>query len=269
MEKEGNKAASAASAVLHAEKAEAEASVTASVVEQLVKEPSVEEPEVEDLKKGGAEEMVAVADLEKGVGVVAREDLEKPEAETVVGEEGGAGVAAPVLPDLVDQKAEVEAEAEVMVAEEGVAVDGPPVVADDRKGKEEVVMPEAEVEDAYTAWVAGGKKRKFGDLGEPVYPSDSEGSLDYDSTDSDKSVDKRNVGSFKRKLLEQLRGGSLRYLKYGHYTCLWHARKPKCGSKKNLKQHATELSRTGTSARIRARIRVELLHLAGKPPLPF
>jgi hypothetical protein len=97
MEKEGSKAASA---VPHAEKAKAEASVTASVVEQLVKEPSVEKPEVEDLKKADAEEEVAVADLEKGVGVVAGEDLEKPEAAAEVGEEGGAGVAAPVLADL-------------------------------------------------------------------------------------------------------------------------------------------------------------------------
>jgi hypothetical protein len=62
----------------------------ASVVEQLVKEPSVEEAEVEDLKKADTEEVVAVAYLEKGVGVVAGEDMEKPEAEAMVGEEGGA-----------------------------------------------------------------------------------------------------------------------------------------------------------------------------------
>jgi hypothetical protein len=85
--------------------------------------------------------------------------------------------------------------------------------------------------------------------------------LQYDSTESAESVDKRNVGSFKRKLLEQLRVGSLRYVKRGHYTCPWHTRKPKCGTKKNLKQHARELSRTGTSARIRAQHEVLLVVL--------
>jgi hypothetical protein len=65
-------------------------------------------------------------------------------------------VAAPVLADLgkaEEDLVEQKAEAEVMVAEKGVAIDGPPVVADSRKGKEEEVLPEAELEDAYTAWV--------------------------------------------------------------------------------------------------------------------
>jgi hypothetical protein len=85
---------------------------------------------VEDLKEGGAQGLVAAA------------DLEKPEAEAAVVEEGGVGAAAPVLADIVDQKAE---------AEEGVAVRGS---ADAGKGKEEVVVREAEVEDPYTAWVS-------------------------------------------------------------------------------------------------------------------
>jgi hypothetical protein len=128
MEKEGSKAASASSAafaVLHAEKAEAEASATASEAELLVKEP-----EVEDLKEGGAQGLVAAADLWKS------------EAEAAVVAEGVAGAATPVLADDVDQKAE---------AEEGVAVRGP---ADAGKGKEEVVVREAEVEDPYRAWVS-------------------------------------------------------------------------------------------------------------------
>jgi hypothetical protein len=127
--------------VLHAEKKEGV-------------EPSVEEPE--DLNKADAEAVVAVADLEKGIADVAGEDLEKGEAEAVVAEDGGVGVAAPVLADLakteedtVDQKAE----AEFVVTKEGDAVGAVLVVADIGKGKEEEVVPEAEVEDGYTAWV--------------------------------------------------------------------------------------------------------------------
>jgi hypothetical protein len=76
--------------------------------------------------------------------------------------------------------------------------------------------------------------------------------MQYDSIDFAESMDKHNVGSFKHKLLEQLWGGSLGYLKHVRYTCSWNARKLKCGTKKNLKQHAAELCHTGTSARIRA-----------------
>jgi hypothetical protein len=65
------KAALAASMVLHAEKAEAEAAVEASVLHAEKKEGV--EPEVEDLKKAEA----VVAYLEKGVADVAGEDTEK------------------------------------------------------------------------------------------------------------------------------------------------------------------------------------------------
>jgi hypothetical protein len=69
--------------VLHAQKPEADASATASDVQKLLKEPSVQNPELEYLKKGDAREVVAVPDLENGVGVVAREHLAKLEAHFV------------------------------------------------------------------------------------------------------------------------------------------------------------------------------------------
>ncbi|KAK1696671.1 hypothetical protein QYE76_013368 [Lolium multiflorum] len=268
-----------------APKAEAEASATASEAEQLVKEP-----EVEDLKEGGAQGLVAAA------------DLEKPEAEAAVVEEGGAGAAAPVLADIVDQKAE---------AEEGVAVRGP---ADAGKGKEEVVVREAEVEDPYTAWAGEGSRKRKREEEEPVPPpiqelepvpppiqeeevavpppiqeeedplpapavpapavpappvpapyeelEDSDGSLEYDSQDSSESVDSRNIGSFKRKLLQKLEAGDLPFKKRGRYFCPWHKVKPRDGKLHSLRQHCEELAHTGTSKQIRAEHQGLLMVLA-------
>ncbi|KAM0837168.1 hypothetical protein ACQ4PT_061843 [Festuca glaucescens] len=82
--------------------------------------------------------------------------------------------------------------------------------------------------------------------------SSSDGSLEYDSTESTKTMDRRNVGSFTRKTLAQLWGGSLRYVKHGRYTCPWHGVKPRCGTLKNLAQHAKDLACSGKSERIRA-----------------
>ncbi|KAM0900911.1 hypothetical protein ACQ4PT_020328 [Festuca glaucescens] len=96
------------------------------------------------------------------------------------------------------------------------------------------------------------KKRKFAMLAPYASDESSDGSLEYDSEDSAESVDKRNVCSFTRKLLQKLEDGTLSYVKGRRYFCPWHFMKPKGGELVNLVQHARELSKTGSSQQIKA-----------------
>ncbi|KAM0832613.1 hypothetical protein ACQ4PT_064786 [Festuca glaucescens] len=86
----------------------------------------------------------------------------------------------------------------------------------------------------------------------------------YDSTESAETVDRRNVGCFTRKMLAQLRGGNLRYVKRGCYSCPWHPIKPRCGNMRNLAQHAREFARSESSQRVRAQHEALLVVLEEK-----
>jgi hypothetical protein len=88
--------------------------------------------------------------------------------------------------------------------------------------------------------------------------------VQYDSQESAESVDNRNIESFKRNVLKKLEDGSLRFKKRGRFYCPWHMAKPKDGMLGSLKQHAKELSVTGTSEKIRAQHALLLQVLAGE-----
>jgi hypothetical protein len=75
-------------------------------------------------------------------------------------------------------------------------------------------------------------------------------------------VDSRNIGSFKRKLLEKLEVGNLPFKKRGKYFCPWHKVKPRDGKLNSLRQHCEELAHTGTSKQIRAEHQGLLMVLA-------
>jgi hypothetical protein len=86
--------------------------------------------------------------------------------------------------------------------------------------------------------------------------------VQYDSQDSSESVDSRNIGSFKTKLLQKLDAGAFPFKKRGKYFCPWHKVKPRDGKLNSLRQHCEELSQTGTSKQIRAEHHGLLLVLA-------
>jgi hypothetical protein len=88
--------------------------------------------------------------------------------------------------------------------------------------------------------------------------------VQYDSQDSAESVDNRNLESFESNVLKKLEDGTLCFKKRGRFYCPWHMAKPKDGVLGSLRQHAKELSRTGTSKKIRAQHALLLQVLAGE-----
>jgi hypothetical protein len=86
--------------------------------------------------------------------------------------------------------------------------------------------------------------------------------VQYDSQDSSESVDSRNIGSFKTKLMQKLDAGAFPFKKRGKYFCPWHKVKPRDGKLNSLRQHCEELAHTGTSKQIRAEHHGLLLVLA-------